>query len=100
MLHVSTSCLNTGLNSTSHCHPETIPNTWHAAYYLKTCSNSVLEFPHHPLQMNMPTILNGLTIRNRMGMEARQVVHPSISTNQRSSENEMRGSGTMNEVGS
>jgi hypothetical protein len=45
------------------------------------------EFPHHPLQINIPTILNGPTRRNpvylnQVSVEARQLVHLYLSTDQ------------------
>jgi hypothetical protein len=45
------------------------------------------EFPHHPLEMNIPRILNGDTNRyavdvNHMSMEVRQLVHLYLITNQ------------------
>jgi hypothetical protein len=45
------------------------------------------EFPHHPLEMNTPTILNGPTNRNpvdliQVSVEARQLVHLYLSTSQ------------------
>jgi hypothetical protein len=46
------------------------------------------ECPHHLLEMNTPTILNGPTSRNRMDLnhvrvEARQLVHLYLSTDQK-----------------
>jgi hypothetical protein len=46
------------------------------------------EFPHHPLDTNTPTILNGPTSRNpvdlsQVSMEAGQLVHFYLSTNQK-----------------
>jgi hypothetical protein len=48
------------------------------------------EFPHHPLEINTPTILNGLTSRNaadliQVSMEARHLVHLCPSTGQETS---------------
>jgi hypothetical protein len=45
------------------------------------------EFLHHPLETNIPMILNGTTRRNpvdsnQVNMEARQLVHLFLSTNQ------------------
>jgi hypothetical protein len=45
------------------------------------------EFPHHPLETNTPTILNGLTSRNpvdlnQVRVEARQLALPYLSTDQ------------------
>jgi hypothetical protein len=44
-------------------------------------------FPHHPLEMNTPTILNDPTSRNlvdlnQVSMEARQLDHIYLSTDQ------------------
>jgi hypothetical protein len=43
---------------------------------LKICHNSILEFPHHPLETNTPPILNGPTSGNpvdlnQLNVEAR-----------------------------
>jgi hypothetical protein len=45
------------------------------------------EFPHHPLEKNTPMILNDPTSRNpvnlnQVSLEARQLVHLYLSTNQ------------------
>jgi hypothetical protein len=54
------------------------------------------EFPHHPLETNTQTILNGLTSRyatnlNQMSVEAKQLVHLYLSTNQETSNSGMCG---------
>jgi hypothetical protein len=46
------------------------------------------EFPNHPLETNRPMILNGLTSRNpvdfnEVSVEARQLVHLYLSTDQK-----------------
>jgi hypothetical protein len=69
---MSTSCLNTGLSLTSH---------WHLPQF------DFGEFPHHPLELNTPTILNGPASRNAMDLnqvntEARQLVHLYLSIDQ------------------
>jgi hypothetical protein len=45
------------------------------------------EFPHHPLEINTPTILNGSTsinpvYLNQESVEARQLLHLYLSTDQ------------------
>jgi hypothetical protein len=65
-----------------------IPNSWHVAYRLKNLPQFDFgEFPHHPLETNTPTILNGPTSRNpvdlnQVSVEARQLVQLYLSTDE------------------
>jgi hypothetical protein len=82
MFHMSTSCLNTGLSSTSHCHPKTI-----CVLSENLPQFDFGEFPHHPLEMNTPTILNATTSRNpldlnQVSVEARKLGHLYLPTDQ------------------
>jgi hypothetical protein len=103
-------CLNTGLSSTTHCHPKTIPNSWHVACCLKTCQNSISESFHiiHWRRIDQ-RFLNGLTSRNpvdlnQVSVEARLLVILYLSTDQEAiqvpagNETEMCGSAIMHEV--
>jgi hypothetical protein len=84
---MSTSWLNTGLRSRSHCHKTRLPNSRHVACCLNNCHNSISESVH-VIRWTWIKISNGHRSENPfdlnpVSVEARQFLHLYLPTDQR-----------------